>query len=181
MYIEGEEQNNQYVAGLDADAYTSRRGYIDVKSSVNPLGKDEETFAVDRNTIAFYYYVDKDGDAHYDVATGWQNMSSIDKSVAVQVYPTLEKTNDGVYVATDLAEVIIFNTIPDVVSDDYMLVLNRNAYVKDELWLNVVFEDGTVAEIEIDDAGEYADDFDDEDSDGLHGRLRLRGELRRHL
>ena len=165
MYIEGEEQNNQYVAGLDADAYTSRRGYIDVKSSVNPLGKDEETFAVDRNTIAFYYYVDKDGDAHYDVATGWQNMSSIDKSVAVQVYPTLEKTNDGVYVATDLAEVIIFNTIPDVVSDDYMLVLNRNAYVKDELWLNVVFEDGTVAEIEIDDAGEYADDFDDEDSD----------------
>ena len=166
MYIEGEEQNNQYVAGLDADAYTSRRGYIDVKSSVNPLGKDEETFAVDRNTIAFYYYVDKDGDAHYDVATGWQNMSSIDKSVAVQVYPTLEKTNDGVYVATDLAEVIIFNTIPDVVSDDYMLVLNRNAYTADdELWLNVVFEDGTVEEIQIDDAGNYEDDFDNDDED----------------
>ena len=165
MYIEGEEQNNQYVAGLDADAYTSRRGYIDVKSSVNPQGKDEETFAVDRNTIAFYYYVDKAGKAHYDVAVGWQNMSSIDESVAVQVYPTLEKTNAGVYQATDLAEVIIFNTIPDVVSDDYMLVLNRNAYVKNDLLLNVVFEDGTVAEIEIDDAGEYADDFDDEDGD----------------
>ena len=163
MYI---GENSQYVAGdVDTDAYTSRRGYIDVESDINGVD-DETTFAVDRNTIAFYYYVDDEGDAHYDVATGWQNMSSIEGTVDVQVYPTLEKNNDGVYQATDLAEVIIFNTIPDVVSDDYMLVLNRNAYTADdELWLNVVFEDGTVAEIQIDenDADNNADFEDDAD------------------
>ena len=154
--------NNQYVAGLEADAYTSRRGYIDVKSEANPMGNDTETFAVDRNTIAFYvtYETEVDEAGHrvkigvdeYDVAVGWQNMATIEDDVNVQVYPVLEKSNDGTYVATDLAEVIIFETVPDIVSDDYMLVLDRNAYTADdELWLNVVFEDGTVAEIQVDD------------------------------
>ena len=154
--------NNQYVAGLEADAYTSRRGYIDVKSEANPMGNDTETFAVDRNTIAFYvtYETEVDEAGHrvkigvdeYDVAVGWQNMADIEDPVNVQVYPVLEKSNDGTYVATDLAEVIIFETVPDIVSDDYMLVLDRNAYTADdELWLNVVFEDGTVAEIQVDD------------------------------
>ena len=84
----------------------------------------------------------------------------------IQVYPALEKTANGVYEATNLAEVIIFSRVPDVTSDDYMLVLNRNAYTADdELWLNVVFEDGTVAEIQIDenDADNNADFEDDAD------------------
>ena len=168
--------NNQYVAGdVDTDAYTSRRGYIDVKSKENPLGNDRDTFAVDRNTIAFYvtYEFDDEGKKvgvdTYDVAVGWQNMATIDIDeddakdyVNVQVYPVLEKSNDGTYVATDLAEVIIFETVPDIVSDDYMLVLDRNAYTADdELWLNVVFEDGTVAEVQIDD--DYNYDFEDDD------------------
>ena len=162
--------NNQYVAGLvdTDDAYTSRRGYIDVDSKPGTTGVyDDETFAVDRNTIAFYVTYNKDGTVDdYDVAIGWQNMADIEDTVDVQVYPTLEKTNDGVYRATDLAEVIIFNAMPTVVSEDYMLVLNRNAYTADdELWLNVVFEDGTVAEIQIDenDADNNADFEDDAD------------------
>ena len=163
--------NNQYVAGLEADAYTSRRGYIDVKSEANPMGNDTETFAVDRNTIAFYVTYEteleddnrvKVGVDEYDVAVGWQNMATIEDDVNVQVYPVLEKSNDGTYVATDLAEVIIFETVPDIVSDDYMLVLDRNAYTADdELWLNVVFEDGTVAEVQIDDDYNYG--FEDDD------------------
>lgn len=43
-----------------------------------------------------------------------------------------------------------------------MLVLDANYYRGDELWLNVVFEDGTAAEIQIDDDGNH--DFDVEDS-----------------
>ena len=158
--------NNQYVAGLvdTDDAYTSRRGYIDVDSKPGTTGVyDDETFAVDRNTIAFYVTYNKDGTVDdYDVAIGWQNMADIEDTVDVQVYPVLEKSNDGTYVATDLAEVIIFETVPDIVSDDYMLVLDRNAYTADdELWLNVVFEDGTVAEVQIDDDYNYG--FEDDD------------------
>ena len=100
------------------------------------------------------------------MATGWQNMEDMPADVNIQVYPALEKTANGVYEATNLAEVIIFSRVPDVTSDDYMLVLNRNAYTADdELWLNVVFEDGTVAEIQIDenDADNNADFEDDAD------------------
>ena len=130
------------------------------------------TFAVDRNTIAFYVTYEYDDEGNkigvdtYDVAVGWQNMSTIDEDVNVQVYPVLEKTNDGVYQATDLAEVIIFEYELRAVSDDYMLVLDRNAWTSDdELWLNVVLEDGTVAEVQIDDnyasnGAEFEDDGD---------------------
>ena len=144
------EDNYQY------NAYTSGRGSIKVRGfNID----DTKTYAIDRNTIAFYY----DGE-DYAVATGWQNMEDMPADVNIQVYPALEKTANGVYEATNLAEVIIFSRVPDVTSDDYMLVLNRNAYTaSDELWLNVVFEDGTVAEIQIDDDGGY--DFDDDKDD----------------
>ena len=151
----------QYVSAEKIDnAYTSGRGSIEVtRADWNPITYGSKTYAIDRNTIAFYY----DGE-DYAVATGWQNMEDIDSNVIIQVYPALEKTANGVYEATNLAEVIIFSRVPDVTSDDYMLVLNRNAYTADdELWLNVVFEDGTVAEIQIDDDGGY--DFDDDKDD----------------
>ena len=147
---------------LDTNAYTSGRGSIEVtRADWNPITYGSKTYAIDRNTIAFYY----DGE-DYAVATGWQNMEDMPADVNIQVYPALEKTANGVYEATNLAEVIIFSRVPDVTSDDYMLVLNRNAYTADdELWLNVVFEDGTVAEIQIDenDADNNADFEDDAD------------------
>ena len=147
---------------LDTNAYTSGRGSIEVtRADWNPITYGSKTYAIDRNTIAFYY----DGE-DYAVATGWQNMEDMPADVNIQVYPALEKTANGVYEATNLAEVIIFSRVPDVTSDDYMLVLNRNAYTaSDELWLNVVFEDGTVAEIQIDenDADNNADFEDDAD------------------
>ena len=157
---------------LDTNAYTSGRGSIEVtRADWNPITYGSKTYAIDRNTIAFYY----DGE-DYAVATGWQNMEDMPADVNIQVYPALEKTANGVYEATNLAEVIIFSRVPDVTSDDYMLVLNRNAYTADdELWLNVVFEDGTVAEIQIDDIDDNfrtpdgdaygPDDFDDFEDD----------------
>ena len=159
----------QYVSAEKIDnAYTSGRGSIKVRGfNIN----DTKTYAIDRNTIAFYY----DGE-DYAVATGWQNMEDMPAEVTIQVYPALEKAANGVYEATNLAEVIIFSEVPNVTSNDYMLVLNRNAYTaSDELWLNVVFEDGTVAEIQVDDidgdsirdkkVGGYPDFKDFEDND----------------
>ena len=85
-----------------------------------------------------------------------------DLNVDVQVYPVEKKTADKTWETTHLAEVVLINAETVVTSRDYMLVLSRNAYTKDDtLWLNVVFEDGTAAEIEIDDKG----DFDPEDTD----------------
>ena len=174
-----EGKANQYQSE-NADAYSNGRGRIEVRGLVetnnavdvatgyymdgdnetNVVEKDRsdahEVYAVDRNTIAFYFE-DKDGDGRadsgeYGVATGWNEMETITGATHMQVYPALEKTSDGRYEATTLAEVILFDAMPDSVSNDYMLVLDRNAYTaSDELWLNVVFEDGTVAEIQIDD------------------------------
>ena len=46
---------------------------------------------------------------------------------------------------------VLFEAPTQANDDDYLLVLNRNAYTgSNDLWLNVVFEDGTVAEIEVD-------------------------------
>ena len=156
------EDNYQYISAEPVKAYTGGRGSIEVsRADWAPITYGTKTYAIDRNTIAFYY----DGE-DYAVATGWQNMEDMPADVNIQVYPALEKTANGVYEATNLAEVIIFSRVPDVTSDDYMLVLNRNAYTADdELWLNVVFEDGTVAEIQIDenDADNNADFEDDAD------------------
>ena len=133
-------------------------------------------YAIDRNTVAFYYYdKDHDGvaeDGEYGVAKGWDNMGDVDavygkdartedqgNNVAVQVYPVEKKNADKRWEATKLAEVVLFNAESTVSSQDYMLVLNRNAYTADdELWLNVVFEDGTAKEIEIDSKGGYTFD-----------------------
>ena len=119
---------------------------------------DTRSYAVDLNTVAFYWY--KDGEDYvYGVATGWNNMSDVDAGTDVQVIPALEKTTNGEYQASNLAAVILFEAEPNTVAANYMLVLSANAVGKDKLELNVVFEDGTAATIDIDDKG----DFDDED------------------
>ncbi|WP_162614019.1 S-layer homology domain-containing protein [Flavonifractor sp. An10] len=131
--------------------------YLTVKNTdaVADARNDNASFAIDRDTIAFYY-VDSDT---YGVATGYSNMSDIPvqdedgNPVSVQVYPVLEKNNQGGWTASRLADVALFNSEPSNDSNDYMLVLNANYYRGDELWLNVVFEDGTAATIEIDDDG----------------------------
>ena len=145
-----EDDSYQYISTEPLNAYTSGRGSIKVsRADWEPITYGTKTYAIDRNTIAFYY---DSNTGDYAVATGWQNMEDMDADVNIQVYPALEKAANGVYEATNLAEVIIFSEVPNVTSNDYMLVLNRNAYTaSDELWLNVVFEDGTVAEIQVDD------------------------------
>ena len=151
-----ESDNLQYVA---TNGYDNGYGRIVVEST--ETGRTgTKTYAVDKNTVAFYYY-DPEGDGKdvkYGVATGWDKMSDVDDGIDVQVYPVLEKTSNRTYKASDLAGVILFEADPETVAADYMLVLSANAIGKDMLELNVVFEDGTVEAIKIDDKG----DFDEE-------------------
>ena len=151
--------NLQYTVGWTSDTSTSNDDYstgdgtlyLTVKNTdaVAAARNDTASFAIDRDTIAFYY-VDSDT---YGVATGYSNMSDVATGVSAQVYPVLEKNNQGGWIASRLADVVLFNSEPTNDSNDYMLVLNANHIRGDELWLNVVFEDGTAATIEIDDDG----------------------------
>ena len=149
------DQSLQYTA---PNGYTGGRGSITVKAGA----EDAKTYAVDKNTVAFYYWTNAKGETEYGVATGWDHMSDVANNTEVQVYPTLDKTSYKTYEATDLADVILFEDEAKATSANYMLVLSANAIGKDLLELNVVFEDGTVQAIEVDDDGGH--DWDDEAS-----------------
>ena len=131
------DQSLQYTA---PNGYTGGRGSITVKAGA----EDAKTYAVDKNTVAFYYWTNAKGETEYGVATGWDHMSDVANNTEVQVYPTLDKTSYKTYEATDLADVILFEAEAKATSANYMLVLSANAIGKDLLELNVVFEDGTV-------------------------------------
>ena len=152
-----ESDNLQYVA---TNGYDNGYGRIVVEST--ETGRTgTKTYAVDKNTVAFYYY-DPEGDGKdvkYGVATGWDKMSDVDEGIDVQVYPVLEKTSNRTYKASNLAGVILFEADPETVAADYMLVLSANAIGKDLLELNVVFEDGTVEAIKIDDKGDFDEEY----------------------
>ena len=167
IFMDGDPDTNnlQYVA---TTGYDNGYGRITVKGST--LNADtaartvEKTYAVDLNTVAFYYYdPEQDGeDVEYGVATGWDKMSDVADGTDVQVYPVLEKTTNRTYKASNLAGVILFEAEPNTVAANYMLVLSANAVGKDLLELNVVFEDGTAETIKVDDQG---DSFDEDDPD----------------
>ena len=150
--------NNSLQYKTTSKGYTGGRGSIEVQADG---AADATTYAVDKNTVAFYYWQDGT-DIEYGVATGWDHMSDVDPNVEVQVYPTLDKTSYKTYEATKLADVILFEAEAKATSANYMLVLSANAIGKDLLELNVVFEDGTVQAIEVDDDGGH--DWDDEAS-----------------
>ncbi|HJB71676.1 MAG TPA: hypothetical protein H9941_12785 [Candidatus Flavonifractor avistercoris] len=155
----GEVRNLQYVVRADHE-YKTGDGtlYLTVDLPGDPANGEDIAYAVDKDTVAFYY---EDAD-NYGVATGWDKMSDVDAGKAAQVYPVLQKDGKGGWEATRLADLVLFNSAPTSDSSDWMLVLSANYYRSDELWLNVVFEDGTAAEIQIDDDGDH--DFDEEAS-----------------
>ena len=163
-----DECNMQYV--LNAN-YTNGSGEIKVaaRDDANNYGGNPptKTYAVDRNTVAFYYYtVYEKGEevVKYGVATGWQNMSNVTAGEHVQVYPVLSKNADHTYKASNLADLILFEAEPITTAAQYMLVLDANAKTKDLWELNVVFEDGTVDAITVgeDDLGDLDPEVEDD-------------------
>lgn len=177
VYV-GDKQNFQYSAlggytngsgtitvnGRDEDA-TLATGYAfdangDITGTAATLedrSGDKRNYAVDLDTVAFYYDDSNPADVKYGVAVGWDDMGTVE-GVEVQVYPVLDKTSYRTYKASNLADVILFDCAPVTDSSDYMLVLSANAQGRDLLELNVVFEDGTAATIEIDDKGAFDED-----------------------
>ena len=181
-----DDQNLQYTMTAD---YDTGDGNLAV-SYVYGGQTYNKTFAIDRNTVAFYYDVVEDedllyngryyqsgykaGDVLYGVATGWNQMGDVSaamtaetqadgttattKTADVQVYPVISKQG-GQYAASNLADVVLFNYELTTDTADWMLVLNANAVNSKTLELNVVFEDGTTAAIEID-RDEYRDTFE---------------------
>ena len=142
-------------------AYDSGDGYLNVDYTIGTTTY-EKTYAVDLNTVAFYYDYIEDaanaalyngryeiGDTVYGVATGWDEMGDVPDNMRVQVYPAITKQG-GEYVASNLADVVLFNYELTTDTADWMLVLNANAVNSSTLELNVVFEDGTAAAIEVD-------------------------------
>ncbi len=153
--------NAQYKVGTYADgkwsnAYENGDGYIELTRSGN-AGVDE-TYAIDKNTVAFYY---KDAD-NYGVAIGWDKMSDVKAGTLAQFYPVLKKTDSKTYETTKLAEVVVFNAAPTANTQDWLLVLTANALTSKTLELNVVFEDGTTKAIEVS-KEDYEDEFDKKD------------------
>ena len=142
-------------------AYDSGDGYLNVDYTIGTTTY-EKTYAVDLNTVAFYYdYIEdsanaalyngryKVGDTAYGVATGWDEMGDVPNNVRAQVYPAITKQG-GEYAASSLVDVVLFNYELTTDTADWMLVLNANAVNSSTLELNVVFEDGTAAAIEVD-------------------------------
>ena len=167
VYIENNSsapanQNTQYTVRSEykTDDGTLYLTTVENGKSDNVGEKQSISYAIDRDTVAFYFV--GTGDGEYGVATGWENMSDVAVGTDAQVYPVLQKDGKGGMEATKLADVVLFNSVPTNDSNDYMLVLDANYLRSDELWLNVVFEDGTAAEIEIDSDGGH--NFDVESS-----------------
>ena len=155
--------NPQYVVGtykgsevVSSSGYENGDGYIELTRR-NNAGVDE-TYAIDKNTVAFYY---KDAD-NYGVAIGWDKMSDVKAGTLAQFYPVLKKTDSKTYEATKLAEVVVFNAAPTANTQDWLLVLTANALTSKTLELNVVFEDGTTKAIEVS-KEDYEDEFDKKD------------------
>ena len=163
-YGSSDNCNVQYeVTSSDGHGYTNGSGRITLDSTDPDYAGNSITYAVDRNTVAFYYYTTRENGkdtVKYGVATGWNNMSNVADGVHAQVYPVLDKDTNRTYTASKLADVIIFEAEPQTTTANYMLVLDANAKTKDLWELTVVFEDGTVSAINVDE-----DDLGDFDPD----------------
>ena len=111
-------------------------------------------YAVDLNTIAFYYDYDAAKDKQtYGVATGYDKMRDV----------VAGADNAQVYTVKDggtLVEIVLFNSAVATRPTDVLFVLSANAINSKTLELNVVLDDGTATTIEVD-KDTYLDDFDE--------------------
>ena len=76
-------------AGNNSLQYTAPNGYTGGRGSIEVQANgaaDVTTYAVDKNTVAFYYWTNAKGETEYGVATGWDHMSDVDDDTEVQVY-----------------------------------------------------------------------------------------------
>ena len=104
---------------------------------------------IDKNTVAFYYTTDKDGETVYGVAVGYEKMSDVDADDASHnrfVASTVKDKNGN---PTTLSSSILFNAEGVVAEKDYAYVLSTSSTDKDYVTLNVVLMDGTASTLKI--------------------------------
>ena len=156
VYATEEYDHNKWLTSrLDAD-YEAGDGTMSVVNYTNNSWNDApaKDYAIDRNTIAFYY--EGNGEGEYGVAVGWQNMGDLDKDTYAQLWP-VERKVEGGKEPSELVEVALFDQNPIDPMNDWLFVLSRNAFTSEDVMeLNVVFEDGTADVITID----YDDHFE---------------------
>ena len=145
---------------LRTDAAELDRGYG--TGDANVVGTDSRV-TIDRNTIAFYYDDTDPSDVKTAVAVGYQNMGTVDAGYHYLASTVVRSTWTGdayKYENTNLADVILFDDCPNVMTRDYAYVLSANTVTEKDATLNVVFENGEAGTLVI-----SRDDYDDNFTD----------------
>ena len=129
--------------------------------------------AIDLNTIAFYFWVDDDGENCGSVVTGYKNMVDIktgddaeDKNFVATASGA--RYNDGAYISsrTNLAEMILFNHKGPESTKSFVYILGRNNHYDNGKYVDLfgVDKDGKAVTLKIKRSDWLADFDGDEDA-----------------
>ena len=146
--------NNGSLQYKAMNGYTGGRGSINVTAH----GQTQKTYAVDKNTVAFYYdevvqadlnpggdYVGssyKAGDVIYGVAVGYDKMTDVPQGENFLAKNLSAKSGT-------LASTVLFDYEGVTLEKDYAFVLSRSSVDSKYATLNVVLMDGTVTTLKI--------------------------------
>ena len=134
--------------------------------SANP--SSQKYMAVDLNTIAFYFWVDDDGENCGSVVTGYKNMVDIKTGDAAKdknfvATASGARYNDGAYVSsrTNLAEMVLFNHKGPESSKSFVYILGRNNHYDNGKYVDLfgVDKDGKAMTLKIK-RSDWLNDFD---------------------
>ena len=129
------------IAGVLSSDYNS--GAARVVYSTN------KELVIDKNTVAFYYTLDANGDPIYGVAVGYEKMSDVKANDASHNSFVASTVKDKDGNPTTLSSSILFNAEGVVAEKDYAYVLSTSNTDKDYVTLNVVLMDGTASTLKI--------------------------------
>lgn len=137
--------------------------------SANP--SSQKYMAVDLNTIAFYFWVDDDGENCGSVVTGYKNMVDIKTGDAAKdknfvATASGSRYNDGAYVSsrTNLAEMVLFNHKGPESSKSFVYILGRNNHYDSGKYVDLfgVDKDGKALTLKVK-RSDWETDFDGQD------------------
>ena len=138
--------------------------------SANP--SSQKYMAVDLNTIAFYFWVDDDGENCGSVVTGYKNMVDIKTGDAAKdknfvATASGSRYNDGAYVSsrTNLAEMVLFNHKGPESSKSFVYILGCNNHYDSGKYVDLfgVDKDGKALTLKVK-RSDWETDFDGKDN-----------------
>ncbi|MCI9474785.1 MAG: S-layer homology domain-containing protein [Flavonifractor sp.] len=141
-------------------------------STANPNNANttKTYMAIDLNTIAFYFWVDEDGENCGSVVTGYKNMVDIDagdETLNFLATASGSRYNDGAYVSsrTNLAEMVVFNHKGPAASKNFVYILGRNNHYDSGKYVDLfgVDKDGKALTLKVK-RSDWETDFDGKDN-----------------